>query len=231
MSNEMRKTFELAVPVERAWQAFTDAEQLSQWAASGGYKEFDAREGGRYVLSVEGMPDMEGRVLEAEPNRRLVYTEPPGILPGETVVTVTFEAAETGTKVTIVQSGFGDGEDWLGQLESYETGWREGIQDLYLFLRSGLRGNRFFTWQSSFGTTVRDVPAGAEVLRVSPGSFAEQAGMRPGDLFLKVGNASIFAERDISLLTREHPPGTTLEVTYVRDREILSGKGTLTAMF
>lgn len=231
MSKEMKKTFELAVPVERAWQAFTDPEQLSRWAAGDAYKEFDARPGGRYILSVEGMPDMEGRILEAEPDHRLVYTEPPGNLPGETVVTVTFEAVDTGTSVTIVQSGFGDGDDWLGLLEGYETGWRESIQDLHLYLLTGLSGNRFFTWQSTFGVMVRDTPAGAQVLRVLPEGFAEQAGMRPGDLFLKVGNASIFAERDLSLLTREHPAGTGLEVTYVRDREMLSGKGVLTSMF
>jgi len=231
MSNEMRKSFELSVPVDRAWRAFTEADELSEWAAADAYKEFDARPGGRYVMSYAGMPDMEGQVLEAEPNEKLVYTEPAGILPGETVVTVTFEAIDTGTRVTITQSGFGDGEEWLGQLESYGIGWRESVQDLELYLQTGVRGNRFFTWQSTFGALVRDTLAGAEVLRVLPETFAEQAGLQPGDLLLKAGNASIFAERDISLLTREHPAGTSMEITYVRGREIRTGQGVLTAMF
>jgi uncharacterized protein YndB with AHSA1/START domain len=231
VTDKLEKTFELAVPVERAWQVFTDPRELSAWAAGDGYKEFDARPGGRYVLSVEGMPDLEGQVLEAEPHRRLVYTEPPGILPGETTVTVTFEATDSGTRVTVTQSGFGDGDDWLGHLESYGTGWDEALYDLHLYLRTGVAGKRFFTWQSTFGLFVRDTPAGAEVLKVQPGTLAERLGLRPGDLLLKVGNASIFSERDLGLLSREHPPGTEVELTYVRGGEVRSGAGALTPMF
>ena len=232
MTDKMVKTFEIAVPVERAWRLFTDPDELSAWGAST-FKEFDARAGGRYVMDMGGgdIPDMEGQVLEAEPNKRVVYTEPPSILPGETTVTVTFEAVKSGTRVTITQAGFGDGDEWLGHLESYDTGWTEALYDLYLYLSTGVSGKRFYTWQSTFGLVVRDTPAGAEVLRVSPDTFGAEAKLRPGDILLRVGNASIFSERDLSLLTREHAPGTSLEMSYVRGGTEHTGTGTLTSMY
>jgi uncharacterized protein YndB with AHSA1/START domain len=232
MSNKLVKSFELAVPLERAWQVFTDPKELEAWYAGGGLlKEFDARPGGRVVVGVEGMPEIVGEVREVAAPHRVVFTEGPGILPAETEITVTLEEGGTGTRVKITQAGFGDGEDWVGMLESYGIGWDEGIYDLQLYVLRGVTGNRFFTWQSSFGLVVRDTPAGAEVIKVAPGSFGEQVGAGAGDLVLKVGNASIFGDRDLSLLSREHPPGTKLAMTYVHGSEIRTGEGTLTAMF
>jgi uncharacterized protein YndB with AHSA1/START domain len=232
MSNKLTRTFELAVPLERAWQVFTDPKELNGWYAGGGMlKEFDARPGGRVVVGAEGMPDIVGEVREAVQPNRVVFTEGPGILPAETEITVTLEEAGTGTRVRITQAGFGDGEDWAGMLESYGNGWDEGIYDLQLYVLRGVTGNRFFTWQSSFGLAVRDTPAGAEVIKVWPETFGEQVDIRAGDLVLKVGNASIFGERDLSLLSREHPPGTKLEMTYVQGSQIRTREGTLTAMF
>lgn len=219
MSGKYERTFVLTVPPERAWRAFTEPRELEAWWASEVH-EFDARPGGRLRVKVMDLPEYEGRVEEAEPGRRLRWTEGAGLLPGPTEVTVTFESVPEGTRVTVVQAGFGEGGDWLGQLESHSLGWNQCIADLQLHLRSGVRFSRMFTWKTSLGAATQDTPAGLEVLRVLPGTYAERVGLAPGDILLQLGSAPIFSRSDRWLIEREHAPGEELEAVFVRGQEL-----------
>ncbi|GAA5039289.1 uncharacterized protein YndB with AHSA1/START domain [Thermocatellispora tengchongensis] len=227
MSDKFEKTFEFVVPVERLWRAFTDRTELDAWYP-GQIKDADVRPGGRITWPM-GEFDYVWEFVEVEPNRRLTWKEPPGLLPGETEVTAVFEQTGTGSRVRITQSGFGEGEDWLGQLESWALGWSQNLANLYLYLRTGVGFDRFFTWKSETGVTVTDTPAGPEVLVVKPGSFAEQAGVRVGDIVVQVGAAPVFGQSDLWVLEREHEPGEELEAMYVRGDKLLRGRGVLGA--
>jgi uncharacterized protein YndB with AHSA1/START domain len=227
MSDKFEKTFEFAVPLERVWQAFTDPKELDAWYP-GSIKDADVRPGGRITWPM-GEYDYIWEIVEVEPHRRLVWKEPPGLLPGETEVTALFEETDTGSRVRVTQTGFGQGEDWLGQLEGFALGWSQNLANLYLYLRTGVGLDRFFTWRSETGATVTDTPAGPEVLKVKPGSFAEQAGVQAGDIIVQVGAAPVFDQSDLWVLEREHDPGEALEAAYVRGHELLRGRGVLAA--
>lgn len=91
------------------------------------------------------------------------------------------EQAGTGTRVTVVQSGFGP---WLDRLrDTFETHWRQIVADLRLFLERGLTVPGT-AWGASLGADTRHTPTGLELTAVTPGGFADGAGMLPGDLLL-----------------------------------------------
>ncbi len=225
MTSTYRRTFSVAVPVAQAWQAFTEPGELSAWLAPS-VSRFEAEPGGSLGFSV-GDRHAEGRVEEVEPQRRIRWSEGPGILPGTTEVTVVFEAVEHGTRIEITHAGFGEGHDWIDELQAHALGWDQCIADLVLYLERGIRRPRAHGRRSLFGLVTLDTPAGIEVVDVLPGSFADQAGLSSGDLVLELGRAGVFDRSDLWLLAREHEPGDELEAVYARGREVLRGRGRL----
>jgi S1-C subfamily serine protease len=142
-------------------------------------------------------------------------------------ITVTFEEVAEGTRITITHAGFGEAEHWNEWLEGTSIGWRQAIADLVAYLTTGVTARRFVSPMHSPGMTMHDTDAGVEVSTVVPGHLADQAGVRPGDLLLRVGGVPIFAITDLWVLMREHPPGTTLAIEYVRAGQRLDGAGVL----
>ena len=62
---------------------------------------------------------------------------------------------------------------------------------------------------------------------MEPGGFADQAGLRPGDLLLALGGVPIYTRPELWVLMRERAPGDKLTAEYVRAGERLSGTGVL----
>lgn len=220
MSGKLERVFEVRVPVERAWEAFTDPHELEAWWAPE-VSAFDARPGGDIAYSITGWGPHKGRILEFEPCRFLRWEEGPGHIPGTTEVAVTFEVTENGTRIHIVHSGFGDSGDWLGKAQAVTQGWGNCIADLILYLETGVRFNRMFTWRWTFGAGVEDTPAAPRIIAVRPGTYAERARLQVGDLVVQVGSAPIFGLSDLWLLCREHTAGEQLEVSVIRGGEIV----------
>ena len=225
MTSTYRRTFTVAVPVARAWQAFTEPAELTAWFAPS-VARFEAEPGGSLEFSV-GDARAEGRIEEIEPERRIRWSQGPGMLPGTTEVTVVFEAVEHGTRIAITHAGFGDGRDWIDELQAHTLGWDRCITDLVLYLERGIRRPRAHARRSRFGLVTLDTSAGVEVVEVVPGSFADQAGLAAGDLVLELDRAGVYDRSDLWLLAGEHGPGDELEVVYARDREVLRGRGRL----
>ena len=68
---------------------------------------------------------------------------------------------------------------------------------------------------------------GLEVRTVDPGGFADQAGLRPGDLLLALGSAPIYTRPELWVVMRQRVSGDKLTAGYVRAGERLSGTGEL----
>lgn len=215
MSAKFERTFVVAVPVARAWEAFTNAEERQAWMGEAPAAQFEP---------------VELKIGEAERHRRLSWSQSqqPG-LDGWYDTTVTFEELDSGTKITIVRSGFGDSEAWRHYAENTMGGWDEMIADLILYLETGIVASRHFSFRSGLGATTLKSGAGVRITHVIPGGFAEQAGMRAGDLILRLNGASVVRISDVAFLCREHAPGSAVAVDYARDGEVLSGRGALSA--
>lgn len=101
-------TFELdlAHSPKKVWRALTEPELLKEWLLpTVGWK---LEPGTEFMLKTQPYPGWDGTVscklLELEPERKLVYTWNVPFM--ETVVTFTLAPTATGTRLSIVQSGF-----------------------------------------------------------------------------------------------------------------------------
>ena len=70
--------------------------------------------------------------------------------------------------------------------------------------------------QQRFGLSVSK---GALVRDVSPGSGADSAGLKTGDVVVRFGNDDITSSDDLSAAVRKHQPGDKVEVTWMRGNQ------------
>jgi len=125
----------LVVPPERVFAAFVDAEQVRRWWGPAGFTvpslQFDAVEGRDYRIVMQP-PDgdvfhIRGTFRAVETPRRLVFTfiyEEPDPDDQETLVTLTLEPADPGTRAILDQGPF----KTPARLELHRDGWTETLE-------------------------------------------------------------------------------------------------------
>ena len=98
--------FDLAHPPEKVWRALTDPALLAEWLLPA--IDFRLEPGAAFTFKTQPYPGWDGTVncqfLEIEANRKLRYTWTVPFL--DTVVTFTLTPTPSGTRLTLVQSGF-----------------------------------------------------------------------------------------------------------------------------
>lgn len=98
--------FDLPHPPEKVWRALTDPVLLAEWLLP--VVGFALAPGTAFTFATQAYPGWDGTVhcqmLEAEPHRTLRYAWRVPFL--DTVVTFTLTPTASGTRLTIVQSGF-----------------------------------------------------------------------------------------------------------------------------
>lgn len=126
---ERQMTFR--VPRETVWAAITEPEQIARWFGTGA--ELDLRPGGEGTLSWENLGVTTSITVEAvDPPSRFAYRWQSNRAGPKTLVEFRLEEIPNGTRLTLVESGFGQlGEDsWQGN----EYGWDEELGDLRAYL-------------------------------------------------------------------------------------------------
>lgn len=97
---------DLAHPPEKVWRALTEPELLAEWLLP--VIGFRLEHGAEFTFRTQPYPGWDGtvncRFVEIEPHRRLRYTWTVTFL--DTVVTFTLTPTASGTRLSIVQSGF-----------------------------------------------------------------------------------------------------------------------------
>jgi serine protease Do len=64
-----------------------------------------------------------------------------------------------------------------------------------------------------------DRPKGALVAEVEPGGPADRAGLKPGDVIVKVDQTEIVHSAELPRTVAKHAPGSKVKVEYVRERQ------------
>jgi uncharacterized protein YndB with AHSA1/START domain len=99
--------FDLPHSPQKVWRALTDPELLAQWLLP--VFDLELEPGVAFTFQTEPHPGWDGtvscRFLEIEPRRKLSYTWSVPTL--DTVVTFTLTPTASGTRLNLVQSGFG----------------------------------------------------------------------------------------------------------------------------
>lgn len=98
--------FDLHHPPEKVWRALTIPELLAEWLLP--VAGFKLAPGTAFTFQTQPMPGWDGvvncRLLESEAPRRISYTWVVGGM--DTVVTFTLAPTASGTRLTLVHSGF-----------------------------------------------------------------------------------------------------------------------------
>lgn len=192
------------------------------WAALEAYQEArpSAESPARYTQwALPAFPVGTGEVLESVTGKLLRMRK--DTMPCEgTEILIQFEAVESGTRVTVVQSGFGAAFA-TALREILEVGARHIFADLALYLERGIDAQRHQERWGSLGAITRSTPLGQEIVRVS-GGIAQHLGLQPGDVLLTIGGAPIVSQLELQTALRFLVPGSETSVSWVRGRVRMS---------
>jgi uncharacterized protein YndB with AHSA1/START domain len=138
--DRIERTIVLDHPPERVWGALTTADGLNGWF--GKNARVDLREGGKIQLEWDGEPPSTLVVQVVEPPRRFAYTWDitglPKSDPRRTYVEFTLEPNESGTTLTVVETGFAQLPQELHE-KAYGgnvDGWRQELGELAAYLNA-----------------------------------------------------------------------------------------------
>jgi len=227
MSGTLTKTLLITAPIELVWRSFADPAELAVWYVPG-VTAFEARAGGRVEFDIpHALGTVEGEVLAAEEPRLLSWREGPGLLPGDTVVTIRLTEVDGGTRLDYEQAGFGSGPEWADEIQAHDIGWGQCLADLALVTETGVRSRRSSRAKSQFGVVSLDGAAGLRVLGVKPGSCADRAGLRPDDLLIRLNGGAVFSRRELWFFSSEHTAGDLVTADWIRGGVPMSGTSTM----
>jgi uncharacterized protein YndB with AHSA1/START domain len=140
----VRRTIQIAASIENVWAAVTEPEHISQWF---GEASFDGRGAGTTgTLTWPDYGDVPIRVEAIDPPTMVSYRwsndGASGVRPAEvdpdhsTVFTFTLEPIPTGTRLTVVETGFETTSDPAANLRSHRGGWDTELDDLVALLEA-----------------------------------------------------------------------------------------------
>jgi uncharacterized protein YndB with AHSA1/START domain len=114
--------FDLPHSPEKVWRALTDPDLLAEWLLP--VVNLELQPGAAFTFKTQPYPGWDGtvncRFVEIEPLRKLSYTWSVPFL--DTVVTFTLTPTASGTRLTLVQSGFAP--DKKRELGGARYGWK-----------------------------------------------------------------------------------------------------------
>ena len=214
MTDEFEKTFVVEIAPADVWQRLIERTMTVDGET-------------HYVLP--GFPSMEPlpidgascSPIEIESERLLRLRKDHWPCEGTEII-VELEAFETGTKIRVVQSGFGAFIDFAGR----DTVFRHGEQiadDLRLFLERGLTVPGT-AWGVSLGAVPRQTPVGLELARID-GGFAKEAGLEVDDLLLTLRGIRIHDLQQLWTVLALTEGASRAEVTVARGRERVTASG------
>jgi uncharacterized protein YndB with AHSA1/START domain len=120
---------------ERVFQALTEKADLERWFLT--KAEVDLRPGG--AIRFEWGPGLfeGGKILVLEPPHRLSYTWE-ALEPSPTTITFELTAENDGTRLRLIHTGIGEGEDWDNYYTSISSGWNAHLNNLTAWLETGI---------------------------------------------------------------------------------------------
>ncbi len=119
---------------QRVFQALTEKADLERWFVQ--KAEVDLRPGG--AIRFEWAPNAVeiGTILVLDPPHRLSYSWE-ALEPSPTTITFELTAENDGTRLHLIHTGIGEGEDWDSYYTSVDSGWSAHLIDLTTWLETG----------------------------------------------------------------------------------------------
>jgi uncharacterized protein YndB with AHSA1/START domain len=230
---ENERSFEVPVPVERAWAALTDPAQLALWY----FPVEPVGDDGSIRAEICGV-ERTTEVVGGERHRffhtrtELSGREAFGVVPGARDMRVAFAPTAGGTRITITHSGWPDTAAGDCDRRATAHGSGETVADLQLYLRTGVAFPRHHREvKCDLGLSLYPGPAGLEVRDVQPGGFGARAGLAPGDLLVELDGASLFGLAEVAFFTKLRRAGDRAHARWIRAGTLNEGDAELGERF
>lgn len=141
-----------------------------------------------------------------------------------TEIMIVLEAEDTGTRITVVQSGFGA---WLDAVrDTFAAHWIQIVADLQLFIERGINVPGT-VWGADLGVMTKQTPTGLELAVVNAGGFGERVGMQAGDLLLTVRGLRVHDTQQLWTIMGLSSAGDETDASWARGRELMQGRAVL----
>ena len=221
--------FERTVPgkPEDVFYAVSTSQGWRDWLADAAY--FRSQPGGSFHLSWDTGWYASGTVEMMEKPSKVALEWRAKDAPGATQVAITLEPAGENTHVRVVQSGFGEGEEWDASRELAASGWETGLENLDSIFDTGadlritrrpmlgIMGNDFNEEiAASIGVPVTE---GTRLAEAIEGMGAEKAGLQGDDVIVEMGGTPVRAWEDLGPALQSRQAGDTVNVVFYRGAE------------
>jgi hypothetical protein len=115
-------------------------------------------------------------------------------------IMVTLADTETGTRITVVQSRFGD---WMpARYDVMAVGWRHIVADVHTYLATGVHAGRHLRAWGDLGAEMTPVDGGLRIEAVRPATVADRLGLVHGDLLVVLAGAPVSTLDDLVTVLR-----------------------------
>jgi hypothetical protein len=163
--------------------------------------------------------DSQATVVSAEATSELRATKDEEPCLGTDIV-VTLEDDESGARIRVVQSRFGD---WLApHREVMAVGWQHIVADLQAFLATGVHARRHLRGWGDLGADTDAVDGGVRLGAVRSDGLAGRLGLIDGDLLTTLAGAPVTTLAELATVLRviaADPRPTAAE--WIRDGELV----------
>ncbi len=213
---------------DAVYEAFTNRTALREWLADGAVST--PRVGGNLYLWWNSGYYTSGEYTELERGSRLAFTWHGRHEPLPTQVTVMLEPEGEGTLVTLTHTGLTTAEVWDEAAKEISRGWERRLKNLRSVLETG--DDLRISQRPMLGVTVAaiidqdlaeqmnlPVSAGVQIDDVIEGLGAADAGIRRGDVIVKLGEVDISDMSSFGVAMAAYTAGDEVPVTLYRASE------------
>jgi uncharacterized protein YndB with AHSA1/START domain len=221
--------FERTVPgkPEDVYYAVSTSQGWRDWLVDAAY--FRSQPGGSFHLSWDTGWYASGTVASMEKPNKVALEWRGKDAPGATQVAITLEPAGENTHVQVVQSGFGEGEEWDASRKMAAGGWETGLENLESIFDTGadlritrrpmlgVMGNDFNEdIAASIGVPVTE---GFRLADAIEGMGAEKAGLQGDDVIVEMGGTPVRTWEDLGPALQSRQAGDVVSVVFYRGAE------------
>ncbi|MGH9230957.1 MAG: SRPBCC domain-containing protein [Acidimicrobiales bacterium] len=158
--------------------------------------------------------DSAATVVDADAPDRLQTTKDDEPCAGTDIV-VTLTDEDTGTRIHVVQSRFGD--QLPAPRDLMAIGWRHIVADLHTFLATGVHAHRHVRRWGDLGATATALDGGLTIGDIQTGGLADRLGLADGDLLTTLAGAPITTHDDLDTVLRVIVPTASPSAEWVRE--------------